>query len=59
MGGAAVKMLSLVRVTLYDTWFKSMDGIENRYSADVEFNEESRRLGAVLCRPLFKKISPF
>jgi len=44
---------------LDDGWFKSMDGIENRYSADVEFNEEFRRLGAVHRRPLFKKISPF
>ena len=57
MVGAAVKCY-IVRVTLYDTWFKSIDGIENRYAVDVEFNEEFRRLGAVLCRPLFKKISP-
>ena len=35
-----------------------MDGTENRYAADVEFNGEFRKLGGVLCRPFFKKISP-
>ena len=41
-----------------DGWFESMDGIENRYVVDVEFNGEFRKLGAVHRRPLFKKISP-
>jgi len=40
-----------------DGWFKSIDGIENRYAADVESNGEFRKLGGVLRRPFFKKIS--
>ena len=41
MGGGCYNFVCVVMCNLDDEWFKSMDGIENRYAVDVEFNGSS------------------
>lgn len=57
-GWGYCNFVCVVMCTFDDKLFKSIYGVENRYVADVEFNEEFGKLGGVLYRPLFNNISP-